>query len=624
MKLRAQCTTESFPVGEPCCVCIALTADRDLRPRDCIQFQFPNSWLLVSGPSHTRELQCTQPAQPHFISVKAPGAEKACFSIMIQPRHLNHPTGQVRHGRCVYAELVSGLVPAGTPVHIRYENTFAPYVAETETLWLRVNEVAPEVAPVLRVKPGVHDRFRVLAPSHVSPGDPFEVLLVSLDRFENASRTTFEHERLTLTDGTVIAESLSLSGTLRVRVRLAKSGVFRFRLRNAVSNAVKVGNATRRLYWGDIHIHTKLSHDGQGTDPYGYAREVSGLDFAGVCDHWESLGPEGYRQLMEWAEAANRPGAFVTIPGDERNPAEMTGHHNIYFRDCEAMVRHAAIRNTGEAAPANSLRALRNADPSRVLLIPHHTGITFGDLPQTGTGCAVDWNAVDDRGLRPVTEIYSHHGQSERYDPQHVLAYEFNRMRNPERRANTSMPGPYYAQNYWMAGRRIGVIASSDEHSGQGGRRHGGLAAVYAERLTRDGIFDALRQRRCYATTGERILLEFTVDGLEMGSAGKRKHGDRLNITLNVWGTDTLLRVDLLRYRFGVDAAFLPVISSAPRPESMEAAIAISDVVEASCLYYARVVQAPLAWPAMAWTSPIWIEADTPGDPANRAPPATP
>jgi hypothetical protein len=455
-----------------------------------------------------------------------------------------------------------------------------------------------------------------MVPSHAAPGEDFEVLIVSLDRFENASSTAFENECLMLTDGTVVAEHLGLSGTLRVRTRIGKPGVYRFRFRDTLSNALKVDATARRLYWGDIHIHTKLSHDGQGTDPYAYARNVSGLDFAGVADHWESLGPEGYRRLMEWAEKADSPGAFVTVPGDERNPAEMTGHHNIYFRDLKTMSLNTAIQAVGSEIPANRFAGLKNADASCVMMIPHHTGIGFGDLPQAGIGSAIAWDVIDDRGLRPVMEIYSHHGQSEQYHPQHLLAYESNRMRNPERRANTSVPGPYYAQDYWMAGKRIGVIASSDEHSGQGGRRHGGIAAVFAESLTRGSIFDAILHRQCYATTGERILIEFSVDDLDMGAGGKRQRGDKLNVTLKVWGTDTLLRVDIMRYRRGIDKAFLPVLSTAPRPESMEAMLTFADAVETSCLYYARVVQDPLLWPAMAWTSPIWIDVDDQDMPA--------
>ena len=41
-----------------------------------------------------------------------------------------------------------------------------------------------------------------------------------------------------------------------------------------------------------------------------------------------------------------------------------------------------------------------------------------------------------------------------------------------------------------------------------------GRAVVLAEALTREAVFDALHARRCYATTGAPIVLDFTVNGL--------------------------------------------------------------------------------------------------------------
>jgi hypothetical protein len=242
------------------------------------------------------------------------------------------------------------------------------------------------------------------------------------------------------------------------------------------------------------------------------------------------------------------------------------------------------------------------------MVIPHHTGITFGDYTGADRGAAVDVDAVEDGGLRPVMEIYSHHGQSDVYAPQHVLAYEFNRMRNLERRANSSVPGPHYAQDYWKTGRRFGVIASSDEHSGQGGRRHGGIAAVWADELTRDGIFAALRARRCYATTGERILVEFEVAGVPMGQEAAVPAGSKALVRLAAWGTATLLRMEVLRFQFGADDGFVCIASMAPRPEGPDGMLEIEDAVDGPCVYYGRVTQEPLAWPGMAWTSPVWVQ----------------
>jgi len=180
----------------------------------------------------------------------------------------------------------------------------------------------------------------------------------------------------------------------------------------------------------------------------------------------------------QWAQEANIPGVFVTLPADERNPKELTGHHNVYFHEIETMEHYRAIYGNCENPPPNNFHRFQDAKAFDVMIIPHHTGSMFGNL-SAGIGSAVDWDAIDDHGLRPVMDIYSHHGQSEAYNPQHFLAYEINRMRNPEHRTNTSVPGPFYAQDYWIQLKRIGVIASSDEHSGQGGRCHGGITVIF-------------------------------------------------------------------------------------------------------------------------------------------------
>ena len=575
---------------------IALRSSYELVPGDTVEAQFPNSWTMLTGPSFTRELQTSDAKAPHYVAVTAPGAT---FAVEIRSRHLFTPDKPGRHGRHIVATLAKGRVPAGVEIRLAYANTFAPYVAETDTVWLRVKGESPRKPVALTVTPLEAASLRILAPSFARPGKRFNVRIVSLDRFDNLSSTRFRGRTLRRSDGKTVARKLSFTGGTSVPLVLRREGVFRFSMNGVISNAVKVAKEARGPYWGDLHIHTKVSSDGQGTDPYGYAREVSALDFGATADHVESMGEAGYRQTVAWLEAAHDPGRFVTIPADERNPAAWTGHHNLSFRSLEAFL--AGARAGGESEPVPG-------DAGTTMLVPHHTGIGWGGGPTAGKGAAVDWDAVDDRGRRPVMEIYSHHGQSEVYAPEHILSYELNRMRNPERRSNVSVPGPFYAQDYWMAGRRIGVIASSDEHSGQGGRRHGGLAAVFAKNLTREDVFDALRARQCYATTGERILLDFSVAGATTGNETSVAKGAKVPVRLRVWGADLLLRVELLRFRQGIDRGFIPIWSVAPRPESMDCALDMDDDIVASAIYYARMVQEPLAWPGMAWTSPVWVD----------------
>jgi hypothetical protein len=67
---------------------------------------------------------------------------------------------------------------------------------------------------------------------------------------------------------------------------------------------------------------------------------------------------------------------------------------------------------------------------------------------------------------------------------------------------------------------RVGIVANSDGHKGRPGAcypgasffgSYGGLTCFLAERLDRDAIFECMRRRRHYATTGNRALLDVTV-----------------------------------------------------------------------------------------------------------------
>ncbi|MBD3177369.1 MAG: DUF3604 domain-containing protein [Armatimonadia bacterium] len=605
MALMARLVGGDLVVGQPCDLEILLTCSHDLAPGDTVEVQFPNSWCLVTGPSYTRPLQTLNPEGPHYIQVWSSEAE---FEVDVRPRHLNCAEGVVRHGRHIVATIVEGQVRAGSEIAVRYRNTVASNRSETETVWIRVKGEAPDIPPVLTVRPGPEVRIRVLVPSRARPGEEFTVHIVSLDEWDNASSARYEDEYLSLARGGILREAISFTGATSVGASLAEPGVYRIRFGNTLSNPIEICEQKPKVYWGDLHIHTKLSHDAQGTDPYTYARDVSGLDVAAVADHCNSLGPLGYGQVIEWAEAANVDGEFVTILADEREASSFggPGHYNAYFRSLEAFRRHVA---EPEGVCRDPLAEGDELAPEEVMFIPHHTGICFGGRPEPSVaGSRVEWDAWDDETLRPAVEIYSHHGQSEAFAPQHALAYEMNRMRRPERRANTSVPGPYYAQNYWMAGKRIGAIASSDEHSGQGGRRHGGVAAIMAHDLRRDDVFDAIRDRRTYATTGERVLVDFHVGQWSVGEEGAVERGSTLPLKLTVHGTTKLILVEILRHRFDEDGEFVPIVAVPPRPESMDYSVEIGDTIEGPTVYYARITQEPLGWPDMAWTSPIWID----------------
>ena len=236
-------------------------------------------------------------------------------------------------------------------------------------------------------------------------------------------------------------------------------------------------------------------------------------------------------------------------------------------------------------------KALRGQD---ALTIPHHTL----KMP-----AVIDWTGTHDPELRRNFEIFSAHGLSEAFDPSHPLAIEQSQFTNNSVSSRTGTS----AQAAWEDGLRLSTLASSDDHRAHPGMPHQGVIAVMASGLSRAEIFDAMRARRTYGTTGVRVLLSFAAGGVAMGGEGSAPRP--LSIRVSAVGSDVIDVVEVLRHvdgrpGFGVTATCRPL---ADRVEwSFE-----DDPGPAAAIYYVRLRQRGLVRGvvAMAWSSPVWISA---------------
>ena len=111
-------------------------------------------------------------------------------------------------------------------------------------------------------------------------------------------------------------------------------------------------------------------------------------------------------------------------------------------------------------------------------------------------------------------------------------------------------------------GYRMGVISGSDGVDGRPGASHpghmgvrnvrGGLTAVAMPELSRGALWSALKARRCYGTTGARILLELR--------AGEAAMGAEITVSslppfdVRVEGTAPIERVDFFRDDVMIDS----------------------------------------------------------------------
>jgi hypothetical protein len=381
---------------------------------------------------------------------------------------------------------------------------------------------------------------------------------------------------------------------------------------SAWSNPVEVvsGPLATRIYWGDTHVHTDASAEGYGdaASELRYGRDVSGLDFMGFLDHGGSanapLTPQEWAEQTAVVEAGYDPGLFVPLCSYEWSVDQtFQGHRTVIFRDGSQPFFGAITYRT-----LAELWAALSGHGRPALTIPHHMG-----MQSRASNTAVSWEYANSEFQR-VLEIYQVKGLWESYDPSHPLSAESIHI-------YTSMPGPYYAQDAWIAGQRLGVIASSDEHWARPGRTGYGLGAVHATSLTREGIFDGLYSRYSYGTTGERIILHFSIDGHRQGDEYEVALPHSPQISVRVYGTDNIDWIEVLKH----DGEGFQVIHR-EMPGSWDHEFSFTDhSFSRDSIYYVRLRQANqvAGRDVMAWSSPIWVDVDD-GQPPITVTPTDP
>jgi len=456
----------------------------------------------------------------------------------------------------------------------------------------------------------------MVLPSRTVVNETATLRMVALDQFQNpvpapatAVYLVVEEGAALLSENPVKLGNVSTWGCRMVSFTPTQEGVLRVRGTSADgrlfsrSNASKVFATppTQRLYWGDIHSHSQFSWDGTGTadDHFAYARYAALLDIYSATDHNDhtSMGEAEWQANMRYTEKWNLPGEFVTLLGYEASYSKPYGHHNVYYRGATGEYRHIEEERLEDI--------WKRGRAGEMLTIPHHTG----GFSRPGGGVNHDWGRDDPR-FRTTIEIYSSHGHSEEYAPNHPLSmdvsdFTFNGPGDPGN----------YVQDAWLAGLKLGVIASSDNHAAQPGKEAFGAMAVWAPALTREAVFDAIRNRRTYGTTGSRIYLEFFLNGEPMGGEVTLAPGEPVHVRVEVLGTGPLrwvevLRADLDRPQAGFTVVYRDWFAGGSAPCNHRIEWSDPSPPPGQGLYYVRTRQRDLVHGrvAEAWSSPVWVQ----------------
>ena len=334
---------------------------------------------------------------------------------------------------------------------------------------------------------GVHG----FAPSVVAVNEPFTLTVRSQDAYYN--RAIGKHPRWKVLLNGEPFKDIPASDkpiTLLRDIELDQPGVYRFTIESrdgsisGVANPVLVkAEVDERIFWGDTHGHSGFA-EGIGTPArfMNWARDDARLDFVTHSEHDMWLDDAEWEVLRDNARTYTREGEFIAFLGYEWTVSNVQGgHHNVLFRTPENRNRIPAQFFPTLSKLYAGLRA--NADPADVLIIPH--AHQAGDYRQS------------DPELEHLVEIMSQHGNFE-----------------------------WFGRTYLRHGHQVGFTAASDNHLSQPGytapknsslAQRGGLGAVLATEKTTDALFDAMKSLRAYATSGERIIVDFSVNDVGMG-----------------------------------------------------------------------------------------------------------
>lgn len=255
------------------------------------------------------------------------------------------------------------------------------------------------------------------------------------------------------------------------------------------------------LYFGLLRTHTTLS-GGHGTaeDAFSFASGTD-LDFFAVTDHSNAFGENDWNDGHSAAEAATQR-EFTALFGYEMSwPAAMQlGHIAVFGTSASHSWEESPFSSAGTAL--QNFYATLASEPNAIGMFCH---------PSTRYGTFSDfdhYSAAADNVMQ-LLEVF---GDSDSEDLGYV--------------------------SYIRALDKGWHVAPTANPSGFGsdwGCDSDLRTVVDAASLTEDGIYDALRSRRVYATEDGDLQILFSLDGAPMGSVVKlRKVGETADLAVSL------------------------------------------------------------------------------------------
>lgn len=265
--------------------------------------------------------------------------------------------------------------------------------------------------------------------------------------------------------------------------------------------------AGMKLYKGQLHSHTSLS-DGikLPDDAYKYVKQYTDLDFFAVTEHdvtfeistsndyleyYQDSHSDEYKILHEQSNAHNKDHEFLALPGVEMTWYDKAGHMNLF--NSAWFPRTHAIGGSGNGWIEG--------------------GNLMYNLPTVYARLAQDSQAIAQFNHPYKTR----HGNF--FDFKHYTKEADRNITLFEYRYSNNYPNIFhYFIQALDKGWHVSPTYSGDEHNGNWGNVGPYVTGLWAEELTRDSIYEAMRNRRTYTSADRNFELAFSANGHIMGS----------------------------------------------------------------------------------------------------------
>jgi hypothetical protein len=352
------------------------------------------------------------------------------------------------------------------------------------------------VSPTLRIVAGPPVRWRVVLPTCRAIGDLFRLCIKAEDLWGNPTDRLDCMVRLRCHGpGLDLPETVHLSPDAPVAIldglRTSEEGDLVIDVLDGDGELLTRSNPLRIVaaaasyqpYWADMHGQSEETI-GTNTirDYFRFGRDRAFLD--AICHQGNDfqITSEFWADLQRAVDEFDQPGRYSVFPGYEwSGNTGLGGDHNVIFLNTGERIHrssHALVDDLFDAgSDCHTSEALHAALAGRAVFLYAHVGGRYANLARAQASA-----------MTPAVEIHSAWGTFE-----------------------------WLLHDAFRLGLRPGIVANSDDHKGRPGASYpgaarfgayGGLTCFLATSLTREAIFDSLRQRRHYATTGARLHLQ--------------------------------------------------------------------------------------------------------------------